>query len=170
MTSNIGPRMKPAQEYPKPAKNDHEAGPSGKAHRKPNPDQAPTHTPGQAAPASMRGKSRLEPISEEGPSTGSGPDSPRSGRSSNGSSGSGESMMDEIFAKLGGNWADIKKDLNKHEEYEKACDRNPFIKAHLDPDIPSPRAGKQKDHWLERPGPDLSGGSAPREGGDRVSP
>ena len=163
MTSNIGPRMKPAQEYPKPAKNDHEAGPSGTAHRKPNLDQAPTHTPGQAAPASMLGKSRLETIPEEGPSTGSGPESPHTEPSSNGSSGSGDSMMNEILGKLGGNWKDIKQDLNKHEEYDKACDRNPFIKAYLDPDLPSPRAGKPKDFWMQRPGPDFSGGSIPRD-------
>ena len=72
--------------------------------------------------------------------------------------------MDEMLAKLGGNRKDILKDLNSHEEYEKACDRNPFIKAHLDPDIESPRAGRQKDHWQDRPGLELPKGSLPGAG------
>jgi hypothetical protein len=62
--------------------------------------------------------------------------------------------MNDILGKMGGNWKDIKKDLNMHEEYEKACDRNPFIRSHLDPDIPSPRAGKAKNNWLDKPGLD----------------
>jgi hypothetical protein len=56
---------------------------------------------------------------------------------------------------MGGNWKEIQKDLGAPEEYEKACDGNPFIRAHLDPDLDSPRAGKPKDHWLQRPGLDL---------------
>jgi hypothetical protein len=73
-------------------------------------------------------------------------------------------MMDEILRKLGGNWKEIQKDLNSHEEYEKACDRNPFIRSRLDPDIASPRAGKAKDNWLQRPGVDIPDMTTPREG------
>lgn len=174
MTGNIGPRMNAPKGFPKPAKNDHEAGPSRTAHGKPDsaPAQAridwerlaktgkgdfghaPEHIPGQAAPASLRNQPRLQTIPEGRPCAESTAAAAYSGESS---SGSGMRAMDEMFAKLGGNRKDVQKDLSSHEEYDKACDRNPFIKAHLDPELPSPRAGMPKDHWLDRPGPDLSG-------------
>ncbi|HLP42502.1 MAG TPA: hypothetical protein VK465_13420 [Fibrobacteria bacterium] len=76
-------------------------------------------------------------------------------------------MMNEILGKMGGNLKDIQRDLNRDDQYEKACDRNPFIHSHLDPDLPSTRAGKPKDNWLQRPGLDLPEGfSRPLQGGE----
>jgi hypothetical protein len=177
MTRKIGPRIHPAPGLSLSAKKVSKAGPDGNARPNPgaptkhgrvdwerlaatgngSPGHAPAHRPGQQAPASLRNPRRPR-SSEAGTSSGTVPGSSSSSQSS---IGSVTHAMDEILGKLGGNWKEIQKDLGSHGAYEKACDRNPFIRALLDPDIPSPRAGGPKDHWLQRPGPDLSGGMKP---------
>lgn len=165
MTGRIGPRNYLPQGPARPAKNDLGTESSGTAHPKSKPDPASTRKDSERQAATERSpRSPLDLIREEGSSSGS---SRQSGPTEHGSSGSSTTMMNEILGKMGGNWKEIQRDLNRDDQYEKACDRNPFIHSHLDPDIPSTRAGKPKDNWLLKPGLDLPEGfTPPRQGGE----